>query len=256
MVEYNASAGCVTIEQAAESWEPLQKYVKNGRIDLGDPAALLEYNRGILFRLTGFSIEVPRGNLIPSICLRQTYIRIIEDRLPGVRTVVDVGTGASAILALLAANRGYRVLATEIDQRSLEYAQKNSEVNDQQIAFYRSTGGILDGVLPENLRGEIDLSMTYPPFYPDDRPGYTSKKKRGFGGTDSELFGGRTGIEFIRAYIEDCSIFRIKYCTLMVHKKVVVENIIKIFETLGHRTEVIDVIAGRRRRYLVIGYDE
>jgi len=253
MADLDASKNCVTISEAAEHWEPLKAFVHNGKIDLGDPASLLEYNRAILHKLTGFTLEVPAGNLIPSICLRATYVRAITEFTTGVKRVIDIGTGATAIIALLAAHKGYEVTATEVDPRSLEYAKRNAEKNHLDIQFLISKGSILTGVLPEEEKGRIDLCMTYPPFYPNDKPGFTSKKKRGFGGTDSELFGGISGIEFSERYVEECAFFRVKYCTLIVHKQIYSEQIEKKLLNFGYSTKVVKIQAGRRSRYLLIG---
>ena len=248
----DSSKNCLPIKDAISQWPPLEHYAKSGKIDLGDPNALREYNRAILHWLTGYLIEMPKGNLIPAICLRNTYIHYLRDRFPNADVLVDIGTGASAILALLAFHHGFNVIATELDPVSLAHAKRNIELNHVSVRLFQSHGGIFTDVIPRPLIETIDICVTYPPFYPTDKPGRTSVKKRGFKGTGSELFGGETGIEFTVRYIGEAIALNIPIATVLLHKKEFADVAHAEMEK-HYDAETIPIKAGNRIRYLVLG---
>ncbi len=248
----DSSKNCLPIKDAVNHWPPLTSYVKSGKIDLGDPNALREYNMAILYWLTGYRIEMPMGNLIPAVCLRNTYVHYLRNRFPNAKVLVDIGTGASAILSLLAFHYGFDVVATEVDAVSLAYAKRNAEINHASIRFFQSQGGIFIDVIPKSLIEKIDICVTYPPFYPTDKPGRTSMKKRGFKGTGSELFGGETGMEFTVRYIEESIHLNIPITTVLLHKKKFAEFASEAMES-QYNVETIPIKAGNRIRYLVLG---
>ncbi|RMG28147.1 MAG: DUF890 domain-containing protein [Methanobacteriota archaeon] len=248
----DSSQNCLRIAEAAEIWTPLRQFIADGKIDLGNPLALTEYNRALLFGLTGCRIEIPREYLIPAVCLRYSYIQFLKDQFPHSKTLLDVGTGTSAILALIAHHLGFRVFATELDPVALEWARKNLESNGVRTIVFPSSGGILKGVVPPDALDEIDLTVTYPPFYPMDTPGRTSFKKRGFKGSSSELFGGVTGIEFTRQYISEACEFQIPVPSVLLHKKEFARQTERFYSS-SYSVHTVPVKAGTRYRFIVYG---
>lgn len=248
----DSSEYCLSIKEAAERWPPLQSFVSSGKINLGDPLALTEYNKALMYAITGFTLTIPKGKLIPAVCLRFTYLKYLRDRFPEYRVLLDIGTGASAILAIIGQFLGYKVLATEIDSDSIEWATKNIKNNGLTIPIFKSEGGLLNGVIPRGQLSEIEVAVTYPPFYPADRPGRTSKKIRGFKGSDSELFGGTSGFEFTRSYLDECCDLEIPLPTVLLHKKEFASRAIHLFPS-NYSVEVIPIKAGTRLRYMVLG---
>lgn len=83
---------------------------------------------------------------------------------------LDIGTGASAIYALLACSTRpqWRMAGVDTDAHSLEYAQKNVAANGftKRIRLVRS-GTAKDPLIPLDRFGvdELDFCMTNPPFY-------------------------------------------------------------------------------------------
>lgn len=258
-MEYNSSNGCVNIRDANEVWSPLHQYMHNGKLNLGDPAALLEYNKAILFKLTKYRITIPENYLVPAICLRNTYIRIIKDLLD-VQLIADIGTGASAVIALLAAKQGFSVVATELDEISYTYAQLNISANQltDKITLYKSNSNtnIIDNVLPVDVIDKVECVLTYPPFYPEERPGRISRKKRGFKGSENELFSGETGMSFTKQYIIEAAMHGIQHITVLLHKQEFVEQCTTLMQNHGYVCRVIDIIAGNRKRYAVLASKE
>ncbi|KAJ9619289.1 hypothetical protein H2203_008618 [Taxawa tesnikishii (nom. ined.)] len=111
----------------------------NGHVDFQDPKALQQLTKSVLKRDFGLTISLPYDRLCPPVPVRYNYIRWIQDLLDTTsnsytdkydptRKVIglDVGTGASAIYALLAcASRpAWLMYGTDIDSRSLFSAQK------------------------------------------------------------------------------------------------------------------------------------
>jgi 23S rRNA (adenine1618-N6)-methyltransferase len=93
------------------------------------------------FNLT---LQLPDDRLCPPIPNRFNYIlhlqRLIDTTSPTYNDLndpnrqiigIDIGTGASAIYPLLACRQrpGWRMLCTEIDEKSREYAKRNIKVN-------------------------------------------------------------------------------------------------------------------------------
>ncbi len=250
----DASLGCKTIKECLEVWEPLNSYATDGKLELGNPHALLEYNKAILYLLYKLKLIIPFGNLVPSVCVRNTYLAYLIKKFPDYNTYLDLGTGASALLALILAKQGKQVIATEIDQQSLNFGNNNIKLNklESQITILASQGGIIESVLTPEQISKIQVAVTYPPFYPNDRPGYTSKKKRGFKGTNSELFSGDDGMEFIRKYIREGCKHRIPVVTLMVHKSFIANDSVNLFGS-NYSVDIVSVKAGNRKRFVVIG---
>ncbi len=75
-------------------------------------------------------------------------------------SVVDIGTG-SGILAISAAKKARTVLAVDIQDRALHFAQFNAYLNnvDKKIRFIKS-----DGL--GSVQGKFDLVLFNPPFNP------------------------------------------------------------------------------------------
>lgn len=256
-VKYSASTDCYSIAQIAESYAPLQAFMQEGRIDLGNPEALKAYNLGLLQAFTGFTVQLPPGFLIPTICLRNTYLQVIEDKLHGTTCLLDIGTGASMVIALLAVSRGFRVHATEIDAAAIEVARTQitrNSLSNHVLQLHPIEEGILQQLSDDVLK-EIEVSVTYPPFYPEDRPGFTSKKKRGFQGTDSELFGGQTGMEFTLQYFREARSRGIPHRTALLHKRSIVEELEQILTAENNQIEIIPIQAGTRQRFVIWSSD-
>lgn len=81
-------------------------------------------------------VEIPTNKLIPTVPLRLNYILWIEDLLTISQKTenvkgIDIGTGASCVYPLLAAKKyGWTMLATEIDEDSVKFAQGNVQQNN------------------------------------------------------------------------------------------------------------------------------
>lgn len=104
-------------------------------IDFKDIKALRALTCTLLKKDFGLDVEIPLTRMIPTVPLRLNYILWIEDllsisgKLDGIDGI-DIGTGASCIYPLLAAkSKGWSMLATDVDNESLNFAKNNIERN-------------------------------------------------------------------------------------------------------------------------------
>ena len=128
--------------------------------------------RAILRHFFGLSLALPRGHLIPAVPSRVQYLVWASSHLkPSEPALIhDIGTGASAIYALLGTSLfpNTAFLCTESDPIALRFAARNIIANclGSRIALRRS-----NSVSPELRRGrggqQPDITVCNPPFYED-----------------------------------------------------------------------------------------
>lgn len=86
-------------------------------------------------------------------------LEVVSDRRA---TVVDVGTGTGAVgLAIKHRRPGARVLATDISDEAVALARENAGRHGLDLEVF--LGDLLDP-LPVELRGELDLVVSNPPY--------------------------------------------------------------------------------------------
>ncbi|KAL7937350.1 hypothetical protein V8C35DRAFT_292280 [Trichoderma chlorosporum] len=150
--------------------------IKGRDLDFNDPKAVMQLTKTLLKVDFDLRVELPEDRLCPPVANRHNYILWLKDLLdstsydePGRKIVgLDIGTGASCIYPLLGcAQRPWSFIATDIDEKSLEWAKKNVKLNDfdGRIQVVGRTPD--DDLIPlDHLkRDSIDFTMTNPPFY-------------------------------------------------------------------------------------------
>jgi methylase of polypeptide subunit release factors len=166
-------------------------------IDNLDREALLLYNYYIAKDVYGLEIKFEEQDaIIPTPVMRYNFLLYL---LKPNSTVIELGTGASAIIAMLAAKHfNARVWATEMDPQYIEIAKENIHKNglDQQITVIDSKGKYLDGVFAEDFK--VDYIISNPPYYDKIR-----SPKILWGGRDHELISGEFGEEFCIRMLEE-----------------------------------------------------
>jgi methylase of polypeptide subunit release factors len=200
--EYILTKKCgLTIKRALTMSRELSRYAINEKLDLGDSKVLKLYNQLILQDLMNLNFELPEDFLIPTICSRYEFLKYCLKSTP--KSVLEIGTGASAILALMMAHLGIQVTATEVDPTAYKSALNNVKLNNLTsfITLVRSNGELIKGLSLDT--SSYDLIVCNPPQYDNEYYKDHHESKRGFVGQKSELVGGRIGYEFILKLLEE-----------------------------------------------------
>ncbi|KAI9849376.1 MAG: hypothetical protein M1838_000181 [Thelocarpon superellum] len=154
----------------------------SGQVNFNDPAAVQSLTKALLKRDFDLELALPEDRLCPPVPNRLNYILWLQDLLDTTaedfrdafdpaREVVglDIGTGASAIYPLLGCSqrRKWIFAGTDIDEKSIRYAQENVARNSlkSRIKIVKTTPS--GPLLPLDMIGleRIDFTMCNPPFY-------------------------------------------------------------------------------------------
>ena len=101
------------------------------KFDLGDPRVLSLLNKYLFKEVVDLDINVPEDFLIPSLGIRHAYSDFIANRIKSNKPIIEIGTGASAAIAMILAKKyDKQVLATEINSTSFEMANANIVTNN------------------------------------------------------------------------------------------------------------------------------
>ncbi|ORZ09676.1 ribosomal RNA large subunit methyltransferase F-like protein [Lobosporangium transversale] len=235
----------------AEQYPSLRPYVvlnikgdrTRGSLNFRDPMALRELTYCLLHRDFSIKLDIPINSLCPAIPNRVNYICWIEDLMrnetESVIHGIDIGTGASCIYPLLGCtrNKNWRIMATDINDRSLQFAAKNVIMNNLQdtIVLLKShPKKIFPGMLFQESEKIYDFCMCNPPFYEDEQDIQESHdSKEGLPsavclGMPNEMItaGGET--QFVQRMIDESCIWRtrIRWYTSMLGKKTSVDKVV------------------------------
>ena len=220
--------------------------------------------------------DIPEHNLCPPIPGRADYIHYLADLLtenseetPKDLSIkgLDIGTGTNLVYPLIAhQSYGWEMLGTDINQKSLENAQKilgdNPDFSSHiQLKFQPDSNFIFKNILsPEN---RFTFSMCNPPFHDSEesamkgnlrktknlKKSKTSKTNLNFGGQQSELWCEGGELAFISKMIEESALFssQILWFTCLVSKQ---ENLFKLTSLLNKvkavEVKTIDMAQGQK----------
>lgn len=108
-------------------------------LDFKDADAVRALTCTLLKKDFDLDVEIPLDKLIPTVPLRLNYILWVEDLLSILKSEgevkgIDIGTGASCVYPLMGAKKyWWKMIATEVDPVSLEYAKKNVQKNGLEM---------------------------------------------------------------------------------------------------------------------------
>jgi 23S rRNA (adenine1618-N6)-methyltransferase len=212
-------------------------------IDFAAPNAVKALNAAILSHDYGIeNWEIPEGYLCPPVPGRADYLHYLSDLLnesndrisTGNTRILDIGTGANAIYALLGATiYGWNMIGSEIDKIAIEFAKHTLSYSPAlaskiELRYQANPQRILKGIIRNDEL--FDAVICNPPFYSsEDTANRANRKKqekhlklglpvslgkRTFQGQSRELFcegGERRFIENLvfesRDYSEQCKWF-------------------------------------------------
>ena len=245
--------GGLPFPDAIQNHPDLIPYLKSRnppRLNLKNRTALLLYNKYIAKDKFGLDVILEEEKaVIPTPILRYNFL--LQFLKPN-STIIELGTGPSALIAMLAAKHfGAKVYATEIDSLYLKLAKENILRNnlENQISIVDSKGNFLDNVFPTDFK--VDYIISNPPYYEKIR-----STKILWGGKEHELVSGTLGQQFIVRMIEEGW----KYLkndgkiAFMVSKKRT-ETLIAVNEfiqSIGCERNIVGLKAGNRIRYVFL----
>ncbi|WP_445432867.1 23S rRNA (adenine(1618)-N(6))-methyltransferase RlmF [Chryseobacterium indoltheticum] len=249
----------------------------NQTINFSIPKAVKLLNKALLQHFYGVkNWGIPEHNLCPPIPGRADYIHYLADLLTENSKEIakglsvkglDIGTGANLVYPLIAhQSYGWQMLGTDINQKSLENAQKILDENPDfsshiQLKFQPDSNFIFKNILsPEN---KFTFSMCNPPFHDSEesamkgnirktknlKKSKTSKTNLNFGGQQSELWCEGGELAFISKMIEESALFssQILWFTCLVSKQ---ENLFKLTSLLKKvkavEVKTIDMAQGQK----------
>ncbi|PQA97544.1 23S rRNA m(6)A-1618 methyltransferase [Chryseobacterium piscicola] len=249
----------------------------NLTINFSIPKAVKLLNKALLHHFYQVkSWDIPNENLCPPIPGRADYIHYIADLLAGNSKVIpkdssvkglDIGTGANLVYPLIAhQSYGWEMLGTDIDQKSLDNAQKildeNPTISENiQLKLQTDSQYIFKNIL--NSQDKFTFSMCNPPFHDSEESaikGNLRKTKNlhkskiqkpnlNFGGQQAELWCEGGEIAFISKMIEESVLYssQILWFTCLVSKK---ENLFKLTSLLKKidalEVKIIDMAQGQK----------
>ncbi|KAH9930660.1 S-adenosyl-L-methionine dependent methyltransferase [Fomitopsis serialis] len=174
---YGTAPDFVSLADAYPALKPHLIATASGvSIDFRDETSQRRLTEALLHRDFSLMIDVPEVRLCPPVQHRLNYILWLQDVVnatyltePPIHhrrvTGVDIGTGASAIYPLLGCrvDAQWSFVATDVDEKSLQYARLNIQNNNLQdrVSLVQSdpNGPVLQHVLV------FDFTMCNPPFY-------------------------------------------------------------------------------------------
>ena len=188
------------IDQIKDKCPEIKQWLnESNKIDLGNPQALYHYNKCLFKILDDIDIELSihdntEKNLIPTAGLRRAIVSVIISLIHPSK-IIEIGTGATAIMSLLFAKKGVKVIATEINELSFTSALHQIQLNNaaQLITLIKSEGGVLNYL---EKYFPVNCVLSLPPYYATKNRHLPKSSKRGFQGTDSELYSFGEDIDF------------------------------------------------------------
>lgn len=218
-------------------------------INFSIPKAVRLLNKSLLLKYYNVkNWDIPENNLCPPIPGRADYVHYLADLLaeengniPTGNSVkgLDVGTGANLVYPLIANHSyGWEMLGTDINQDSLDNAQKilerNSDLKENiQLKFQPKSELIFKNIISKE--DKFTFSMCNPPFHDSEesalqgnrrknnnlRKSKTQKINLNFSGQQSELWCEGGEMAFIKKMINESVQFKsqVLWFTTLVSKK-------------------------------------
>ncbi|KAF9138999.1 Methyltransferase-like protein 16 [Mortierella sp. GBA39] len=240
---YPSFAPFVTVKKNSESSKGSSGTETKGIINFQDPSALRELTYCLLKKDFSIDLDIPLDSLCPPIPNRLNYVCWIEDLLDNESTKeihgIDIGTGASCIYPLLACsrNKNWKMVATDIDDRSISFAESNVKRNhlDNAIKIIKnSSTDTFPAILFKDPEQRYDFCMCNPPFYKDEQDiqdsleGKEGQPSAVCKGTTNEMITTGGESQFVKQMVTESIVHgqRIRWYTSMLGKRGSVDKVI------------------------------
>lgn len=194
----NLHQGTYDFESLKASYPRLEAFLNTkpdgGQIiDFSDSQAVKALNAAILKHDYGIeNWDIPEGYLCPPVPGRADYLHYLSDLLNesneertsagNTTRVLDIGTGANAIYALLgAAIYGWNIVGSEIDKTAIKAAKHTLDhsphlISKIELRHQKNPKQILEGIIQPGER--FDATICNPPFYPGEEAATLANRKK------------------------------------------------------------------------------
>ncbi|KAK1723627.1 hypothetical protein CaCOL14_007220 [Colletotrichum acutatum] len=248
--------------------------LKRGNLDFNDPSAVMQLTKTLLKADFGLNIELPDDRLCPPVPNRHNYLLWLKTLLDSTTYGVpdqkvlglDIGTGASCIYPLLGCTqRKWSFFATDIDSKSLQFAQRNVELNNLQSRISVIARVPQDPIMPLADLGIESLTfvMTNPPFYTSEDDLLNSAKQKSrppltaCTGAPVEMVTDGGEVKFVSRILEE-SLFlreRVQWYTSMFGKQSSLEEFIAILKEKNiNNYAVTEFVQGNKTRRWAVAW--
>jgi 23S rRNA (adenine1618-N6)-methyltransferase len=272
----NPHKGKYDFEVLSKNIPQLKEYIRKNprgedKIDFSDNEAVILLNKALL--KTFYNIDnwdIPKSFLVPPIPGRADYIHYIAELLEKKDNVkvLDIGTGANCIYPIIGSQSyGWNFLASDIDSKSIENAQKiidaNKNLKDKIILkLQKNRDNIFEGIIDKTDR--FDLTMCNPPFHSSleaaikanerkvsnlNKGNKEIKKGFNFGGQKAELWCNGGELLFLKKMAKESVKFssQVNWFTSLVSDKDNIKPLGKLLEKLGAKeVKVLEMSQGQK----------
>ncbi|KAK1714435.1 hypothetical protein BDP67DRAFT_514070 [Colletotrichum lupini] len=248
--------------------------LKRGNLDFNDPSAVMQLTKTLLKADFGLYIELPDDRLCPPVPNRHNYLLWLKTLLdsttygdPDQKILgLDIGTGASCIYPLLGCTqRKWSFFATDIDSKSLEFAEKNVELNNLQSRISVIARAPQDPMIPLAALGTESLTfvMTNPPFYTSEDDLLNSAKQKSrppltaCTGAPVEMVTDGGEVKFVSKILEESLILRekVQWYTSMFGKQSSLEEFIAMLKEKSiDNYAVTEFVQGNKTRRWAVAW--
>lgn len=272
---HNAS---YNFEALCKTHPSLQEFVHTSSfgketIDFATPDAVLHLNKALLkqhYQITDWNI--PEGYLCPPIPSRADYLYYLNDLLQENKPshpihILDVGTGANCIYALLAARLfNWNVVGCDIDATAVTAAQNNILATEGlsekiEIRHQPNNADIFKGIILPNEF--YHATICNPPFYASEEEankGTLRKLKklnpeksvleleRNFNGRPNELWCNGGEALFIKRMVKQSIQFKdqVGWFTTLVSKSETLPKLYKLLNKIGATHKTLEMQHGNK----------
>lgn len=232
-------------------------------LDFSIPGAKLALARAILQQHFSLTISLPDGHLVPTVPARVQYVlwaKSLAEVGNQSATMLDVGTGPSAIYALLGARlfeeQEWKFLATETDRLSARFAQQNITQNGLSERITVLQRSCHDSLIPESelfANAPLRVVVCNPPFY--DQGQTPAVRPRPGTESQTETHGGE--VAFVSQLANDSCRKPGVWFTSLVGIKSDLPRLIKVLRSRpiqAPRVVTVEFAAGTRTRRWGIGW--
>ena len=235
------------IEEAVKLETNLKKHITKKGIDFKSKKALRLYNLVIAREKYDLHLELPENALIPTPPLRFAFLK---ETIKPKSSILEIGTGASAIIALLAAKHfNAKVLATEKDPKLYEYAKinvKKNRLEDCVKIILIEKNNPIKGTISEDIK--FDAILSNPPWYKEKET-----QGKAFSGKSHELSHQTLSSQIIKEGVKFLKKEGIIALLLSTKHQEKIKKLKTQMKKLNLKTTLIKLTAGKRTRTILIG---